>query len=219
MNTHESFWIYFTAKNKKGAAAILALLAVIGILLLLYFIQAGSFFGPATPGIMKKGPAKKPWTMEDLLVPADKIIKQPRKTQPSIDPGFKLNATVSYDKTPRGKARIEFDPSGEISGGWIADYSHDTKNYLYRAEFKGNIAAEKEYIDDDGFHDDSKLFIYAKGSYEKKMYSTATGTADSETGTSYLTGWLDKNKCLSAELTLTTDKTWSAVYDVEGCVE
>lgn len=219
MKTQESLRIYLTAKNKKGAAAILALLAVIGILLLLYFIQAGSIFGPASPGIMKKGPAKKPWTMEDLLVPADKIIKQPRNGQPSIDPGFKLNAAVSYDETARGKARIEFDPSGEISGGWTANYSHDTQNYSYRAEFEGNIVAEKKYVDDDGFSDDSKLFIYAKGTYEKKMYSTATGTADIETGTSYLTGWLDKNKCLSAELTLTTDKTWSAVYDVEGCVE
>lgn len=193
---------------KKGSILI-ALLIGMAILLILYAMDFRAIFGrnrlPATP-------EEVPWRQEDRIVGPDKLIKLPSPPKPAIDDDFTIRAPVTRDDADRGEITLNFKYSGAIDGTWSCQYQHDSRHYAFSADFAGNIDVTKKFVDDNG-PDKSKLFFIAKGKYTKKFAAEHTVNPSLETGIIYVTGWLDKDYRIDGAITITTDQTWSAVYD------
>lgn len=199
--------------QRKFGFALLLLLVAVAILALLYVIQMDAFFGPVTPG--GRTPAEhRPWLEEDRIVPSDQLIKPPQPPKPAISEPLTLNARVRLDESDRGTAILEFAVSGEVSGTWYCEYSHDDRDYRFDASFAGNIDVTKTYSEGD-ITDDSRLYFITKGTYKQTAYNAEAGTETSEEGLIYVTGWLHTDYSVSGLLTITTDRTWSATYTLE----
>ncbi len=192
---------------KKGSALI-ALLVGMVILLILYAIDFRAIFGT---GRLPAAPEEVPWRQEHRLAGPDQHIKLPSPPKPAIDENFTILAPVTRNDAPRGDITIDFTDMGEITGTWSCQYQHETRHYAFDANFAGNIDITKKFIDESGT-DKSKLFFIAKGIYTKKFAAPHTVNPSAETGTIYVTGFLDKNYQAQGAITITTDQTWSAVY-------
>jgi len=193
--------------------AVLLLLVAIAILALLYVIQMDAFFGPVAPGGRTLA-EHRPWLEEDRIVPSDQLIRPPQPPKPAINEPLMLNARVQLDESDRGTATLKFAVSGEVSGTWYCEYSHDDRNYRFDASFAGNIDVTKTYSEGETT-DDSQLYFITKGTYKQTAYNIKEGTATSEEGLIYVTGWLHTDYSVSGLITITTDRTWSATYTLE----
>jgi len=207
---------------RSGGVVVLLLLVAIAILAILYVIQMDAFFGPVAPG--GRTPAEhRPWLEEDRIVPSDKLIKPPQPPKPAINEPLILNAQVHLDGSDRGTATLKFAVSGEVSGTWYCEYSHDDRDYRFDASFAGNIDVTKTYLEEEVADesspseglDESRLYFITKGTYKQTAYSVEAGTETSEEGLIYVTGWLHTDYSVSGLLTITTDRTWSATYTLE----
>lgn len=197
---------------RRGLVVLLLLVAIV-ILAILYVIQMDAFFGPVVPG--GRTPAEhRPWLEEDRIVPSDKLIKPPQPPKPAINEPLMLNARVQLDGSDRGTATLEFAVSGEVSGTWYCEYSHDDRDYRFDASFAGNIDVTKTYSEGD-VADESRLYFITKGTYKQTAYNVEAGTETPEEGLVYVTGWLHTDYSVSGLLTITTDRTWSATYTLE----
>ncbi len=193
---------------KKGSILI-ALLIGMAILLILYAMDFRAMFGT---GRLPAQPEEVPWRQEDRLASGDKLIKLPSPPKPTIDDDFTILAPVIRDDACRGEITLNFKYTGAIDGTWSCQYQHESRHYAFDADFTGNIDVTKKFIDESGT-DKSKLFFIAKGKYTKKFAAEHTVNPSLETGTIYVTGWLDKDYQAEGAITITTDQTWSAVYD------
>lgn len=207
--------------QKKGSrgglcsrgAVLLLLLVAIAILALLYVIQMDAFFGPI--GTRGRVPAEhRPWLEEYRIVPGDKLIRPPQPPKPAISEPLILTANVWLDESDRGTAILEFAVSGEVSGTWNCEYSHDDRDYRFDAGFAGNIDVTKTYSEEE-VEDESQLYFITKGTYKQTAYNIETGIETSEEGVVYVTGWLRADYSVSGLITITTDRTWSATYTLE----
>jgi hypothetical protein len=193
--------------------ALLLLLVAVAILALLYIIQMGAFFGPVVPGA-KRTAEHRPWLDEDRIVPSDKLIKPPRPPKPAISEPLTLSARVRMDGNDRGTATLEFAVSGEVKGVWYSEYSNEDRDYTMEATFAGNIDIDKTYSMGE-LVDESRLYFITKGTYKQTIYNVQTGSTTLDEGLIYATGWLHTDYSVSGLLTITTDKTWSASYELE----
>lgn len=113
--------------QRKLGFAVLLLLVAVAILALLYVIQMDAFFGPVAPG--GRTPTKhRPWLEEYRIVPSDQLIKPPQPPKPAISEPLTLNARVQLDESDRGTVILKFAVSGEVSGTWYCEYSHDDRD-------------------------------------------------------------------------------------------
>ncbi len=192
---------------------LLLVLAAIAILAILYVIQMDAFFGPVVPGA-KRTAEHRPWLEEDRIVPSDKLIKPPRPLKPAISEPLTLSARVRMDGNDRGTATLEFAVSGEVSGAWSCEYSHENRDYRFDAGFAGNIDVSRTYSEGD-VTDESRLYFITKGAYRQTAYNVEAGTKTLDEGLVYVTGWLNTDHSANGLITITTDKTWSAVYTME----
>jgi len=198
----------------RRGVVVLLLLVAIAILAILYVIQMDAFFGPVAPGGRARA-EHRPWLEEDRIVPADQLIKPPQPPKPAISEPLTLNARVQLDESDRGTAILKFAVSGEVSGTWYCEYSHDDRDYRFDASFAGNIDVSKTYSEGET-PDDSQLYFITKGTYKQTAYNIKEGTATSEEGLIYVTGWLHTDYSVSGLITITTDRTWSATYTLEN---
>jgi hypothetical protein len=197
---------------RRGAVLLLLLIAV-AILALLYVIQMDALFRPVVPGAQRTA-VHKPWLEEDLIVPGDKLIKPPRPPKPAISEPLTLSARVRMDGNDRGTATIEFAVSGEAKGVWYSEYSNEDRDYTMEATFAGNIDIDKTYSTGE-IVDKSRLYFITKGTYKQTAYNAEAGTKTLDEGLVYVTGWLNTDYSVNGLITITTDKTWSAVYTME----
>jgi len=198
---------------RRRGVVVLLLLVAIAILAILYVIQMDAFFGPVVPG--GRTPAEhRPWLEEDRIVPSDQLIKPPQPPKPAISEPLTLIARVRMDGSDRGTAALEFAVSGEVSGTWRCKYSHEDRDYTFDATFAGNIDVSNTYSEGD-ITDESRLYFITKGTYKQTAYNVKKGTATSEEGLVYVTGWLHTDYSVSGLITITTDRTWSATYTLE----
>jgi hypothetical protein len=117
-------------------------------------------------------------------------------------------------ESDRGTATLEFAVSGEVSGTWRCEYSHEDRDYTFDAAFAGNIDASNTYSEQ-GVVDESRLYFITKGAYRQTAYNVEAGTKTLDEGLVYVTGWLNTDHSANGLITITTDKTWSAVYTME----
>ena len=193
---------------------LLAVLVAVAILMLLYFIDIKAIFGPKLRTKSEK-PTVRPWLEEQRIAGDDVLIKMPKAPKPVIDQDFTVTGQVISDDSDRGEINISFNTAGEVSGDWFCEYSVESRDYTFEADFAGNIDITKTYSDKKD-KDKSKLYFITKGSYTQTIYNSQTGNQTQEKGTIYTTGWLDNNYTATGVITITTDKSWSASYDFQA---
>ena len=197
--------------------ALASLIAVV-IVLVLYMTLMKAFFPASVPA--RGGSSVKqdrPWLLDDLILPPDKLVEMPKPPKLVIKNDFRLKAAVSREDTDRGFADLKFDNNGTVSGKWNCDYTHQQRQYSYIATYAGNIVADKEFEDEAGT-DESQLFFIVKGTYTQRMYHPDIGEKLTK-GIIYLSGWIAPDKNLTGKLTITTDDIedkdkWAASYDL-----
>jgi len=204
-----------TKKHTKhnGYAALLMLLIVLVIGMMLYFVDIRAIFGPSIP----TRPAKieeRPWRIENLIVPEEQDIKLPRPSKIDITEPLELAAQVQRNGQPRGSVKLRIAPDGRLLAKWESFYTHEKRSFKITAKITGNIDAKYLCNDETGNPDDSLLFFIGKGQYQQ-LTSVENGPAAEENGTVYLIGSLSPQKQIHGTLTITTDQSWSAVYEFQ----
>ncbi len=197
---------------RQGSALLAVLLAIV-ILMLVYYIDVTTIFGPSLPRKTDK-PQSRPWLDEERIVSAEKLITLPKPPKPQLDEAVTLNAAVTREGDDRGQLIIEFSSDGSVTTFWSCEYAQADRYYAYTAESAGNIDVSKEYIDNE-ILDASKLYFITKGEYEKTIQKLEPPPLpmDSEEGTIYVTGWLGADYGGQGKITITTDETWSIDYE------
>lgn len=195
---------------KKGFAVLIVLVAV-AIVMILYFVQMGTLFGPAG-SYEVKGIEDHPWVLEELLVAEGEDIKLPRKPKPTLDDPLTVTMGVRLDGADRGQATITFEPNGRIHSHWECGYLSDTVRYQITADMNGNIDAKHTYRDESG-KNKSCLFFIARGSYTKSPIED-NASVMGEKGTAWITGWLKSDLSINGHITITTNRQWAGVYRI-----
>ena len=197
----------------RPGSVLLVILFAIVILLLVYYIDVSTIFGPSLPRKTYK-PQSRPWLEEDRILSAEKLIKLPKPPKPQLEEAVKLTAAVTRDGDERGRIIIEFADDGRVKTYWSCEYAQAQRHYAYTAESAGNIDVSKEYMENE-IADASKLYFITKGQYEKTIQKLQTPPLpmDSEAGTIYVTGWLGPDYSGHGKITITTDQTWSIDYE------
>jgi len=196
----------------RQGSVLLAILLAMVILMLVYYIDVTTIFGPSLPRKTDK-PQSRPWLEEERIVSAEKLITMPKPPKPQLDEPVKLNAAVTREGDDRGLLIIEFADDGSVKTYWFCEYVQTDRYYAYSAQTAGNIDVSKEYMNNEIF-DASKLYFITKGQYKKAIQKTETPARpiDSEEGTIYVTGWLGADYSGHGKITITTDETWSIDY-------
>lgn len=203
--------------NKQGpdahfrcGSAMLVVLIAVAIGMVIYFLSMRTIFAPG----LERGsilPAARPWLQEDRILADDKIVEMPEAPKPEISEKFTLVARASRDGNSRGTIEITFDTHGRVAGRWRCGYSHGGQEYSYNASFRGNVDVDVAY-ESDGKKDKSLLYFITKGGYAQKSTSVESGVTGTEKGTVYVAGYLGPDRSATGEITITTDRKWSAVY-------
>ena len=194
--------------------AVLVVLVGIAILMLLYFIDISAIFGPAVRN--NSGSQSRPWLREELIIEQDELIVLPKSPKPTLDEDFAIAGTVSLNRQQRGGVDLSFNRNGQVSGRWLAEYSHEERYHRIEAKFSGNVDGEQTYRRAD-IVDRSKLYFITKGAYSESVYDSASDTyVSTAEGTVYVLGWIDPDYSGFGQITITTDRTWAVYYDWES---
>jgi len=203
------------ANNNRGGFVGLIVLVSVAIVLILYMTTMKSIF----PGVGSGGGVQedRPWLLDELILPADEIIDMPEEPKLVINEDFTVDAEVSRNDSDRGIAQLLFSYTGNVSGKWFCEYTHEDRTYNYAALYSGNIVTDKTFSDKNG-KDKSLLFFIVKGNYTQRVYHPEMGDKITK-GVVYLSGWVGPDKGLVGKLTVTTDNIedkdkWSASYDI-----
>ena len=193
----------------RNGSILLGLLICIVIIAMLYMVDFRAMFGTNR---IPASPEEVPWNQEELIIGPDELIELPKSPKPTLDNPFSLEAAVTRQEADRGTATINFSDMGEVDGQWSCQYTHEKRGYAFHAKFRGNIVTDKTWHDDNT-KDKSRLFFIAKGEYLKQFTDKGAAGISEENGTVYVTGWLTSDHNIDGAITITTDKTWSAVYN------
>ncbi len=201
-------------RHPKGFVAVLALLVVVAIGLVIYFMYANTIFKPT--GSLNKiyGDSKsvKPWLEEDRIAADGEIVDMPRSPKPLIREVKEFSLPVNRNGKPRGEIELTFHDNGRISGMWKSQFEESSQTRSYIGGFDGNVDTEKTFRRKD-FVRESYLYFIAKGPYTNVLRDEKNRMISQEQGTMYVTGYLTPDYTFQAgTITLTTDKSWSAHY-------
>ena len=202
----------FSLHTEKNGFVILLVLVAVAILMLLYFVQIDTLFGPGLPS-EPAGIEEHPWVLEELLVPDGEDIRPPRDPKLELDEPFNITAPVSRNDAERGKIVVAFDTDGRIGAMWQCTYEQSGTSFRVDAQTSGNIDTKRTYQDETG-KDKSRLFFIAKGRYIKMPLND--GAVEGEKGTAWLTGWINPDHTIQGHVTLTRNQQWAAAYAFEA---
>ena len=200
-------------RTEKNGFAILIVLVAVAIMMLLYFVQIDTLFGPGLPS-EPAGIEKHPWVLEELLVPDGEDIKLPRRPKLELEEPFSITAPVSRNKAGRGEVTVVFNTDRRIGANWQCTYEQAGMVYRVDAQINGNIHVKRTYQDEAG-KDKSRLFFIARGRYTKTPQGETAGTGG-EKGAAWLTGWIGSDHRIQGHVTLTTNQQWAAAYAFES---
>jgi hypothetical protein len=196
--------------DKHQGYAILIVLIAVAIMLMLAAVQMRVLFVGSGPK-PSTGIEQRPWLLEELLAGDDEAVKLPRPPKPQFAEILDVTGRVTRETSERGTVSIHFETNGRIRAAWNTEYRHAEQTIALSAEMTGNIQVGQTYEGPDG-KDKSRLFFIARGPYVKQTFDPAFPVRD-ERGTTWLIGWLHSDRRAEGHLTLTTDRTWSTVYD------
>lgn len=197
-----------------GFVAVLALLVVVAIGLVIYFMYASTIFKPTGSVRFRSDPkAEKPWLEEDRIVGAGQIIDMPQPPKPLIRETKTYSQEVTRNGKPRGEIELTFTDNGQVTGTWKGEFRESSQTREYQGSFEGNIDTGKTFRQKD-MTSESCLYFIAKGPYSNVLKDEKNRTISKENGTMYVTGYLTPEYTFRmGMITLTTDRSWSAHYD------
>jgi len=198
--------------TRKNGFAILIVLVAVVILMLLYFMQIDTLFGPGLPS-EPAGLEEHPWILAELLASEGEDIKLPRRPKLKLEEAFVITVPVTRNEARRGEVAVAFNTDGRISANWQCTYEQAGIPYRVDSQMNGNVHVKRTYQDKTG-KDKSRLFCIARGKYTKTpIDQTATG---GETGTTWLIGWINPDRSIEGHVTITRNEQWAAVYAFES---
>ncbi|MBN1125991.1 MAG: hypothetical protein JXA82_13365 [Sedimentisphaerales bacterium] len=202
-------------KHPRGAAALLMLLIVIVILMMLYFLDIGRIFGPSMTIQSGSGGSSedRPWLEEERIVDPGVTIPKPKPPKVSIEKTRSIKARVTREGQDRGWLELEFRPSGNVTGSWHCEFSHEKRETTFDATVEGNIDAGKTFEDDQGT-DKSLMYFITKGRYMEQVYNRTTTRGGVGGGEVFVTGWIGSDWHGQGKITLTTDRRASVNFDL-----
>jgi len=200
-------------RESRGGFALLILLVAVAILLMLYAADLSMLTGPLPRA--KKAKSQKqtlPWDEEHRLGIALEQAAKTTPQQPVIDEAMTLKCAVTRKGNRRGDIAITIRPNGQVDGNWRCSYTHEKTNYRIEADFAGNLDPTKVYTDQRGQADETKLFFITKGNYRQDTNQARSERVSTTEGVVYVTGWIEPELSAFGQITITTDKSWHAVY-------
>lgn len=202
-------------KNQKkecGFAAILGVLIVVAIGLLIYFADIKAIFGTAGGLSAKKTPADAAWTLESLIIPEDGTVGHPLAGQYQIEKPLAVAVSVIRGKDDKGTLKMRFTPDGRVAADWNAQIDQKGQTMQYQSRLAGNIVPDYAGSEGSQIEDKTQLFFIASGRY-RQITQPAGQPKKEEFGTAYLLGTLGADGHIQGTLTITTDRSWSAVFE------
>lgn len=201
-------------KKEAGFAAILGLLIVVAIGLLIYFADIKAIFGTSASLIGKKTPADDAWTLESLIQPEDAPAIRPLPGQYPLEKPLSAAVSVSRAGQDKGTLKMRFTPDGKVAADWNAQIDQKGQTMQYQSRLAGNIAPDYAGSQGAQIEDKTQLFFIASGRY-RQITQPAGQPKKEEFGTAYLLGTLSADGHIQGTLTITTDRTWSAVFEYQ----
>ena len=199
----------------RGGFALIMLIVVIAIGLIIYLMMIQTVM----PGLGNRHRGEpKVWDEEWRLDPcspewiaAAKKARRYLPMKPAILEETTLTGDVQLGGEPRGRVKLVFSPDGKVSGSWQSEYEHDQIRYRITAKFSGVTDSTKLY-EEGGAAQPELLYFITRGDYTQDSLDVKHDMERRQTGVVYAAGWLDLGLAARGEITLTTDRTWSAVY-------
>jgi len=199
-------------KKEAGFAAILGLLIVVAIGLLIYFADIKAIFGTSGIKSGRKTPADAAWTLESLLIPENGTVGRPLAGQYQIEKPLAIAAGVTRGKDDKGTLKMRFTPDGRVAADWNAQIDQKGQTMQYQSRLAGNIVPDYAGSEGSLIEDKTQLFFMASGRY-RQITQPAGQPKKEEFGTAYLLGTLAPDGQIQGTLTITTDRSWSAVFE------
>jgi hypothetical protein len=160
----------------------------------------------------------KVWDEEWRLEPnSPERMKEAKKTakylalKPQITEEVTIEGDVMLGADHRGKITLTFMPDGKIKGAWESQYAHGNIEYTVMASFAGVTDPTNIMMEQDKKRPEMLYFI-TRGGYVQKSLDTKNDVEGKEEGTAYAAGWMGADMASRGEITLTTDRTGSAIY-------
>jgi len=199
----------------RGGFALLMLVIALAIGLIIYMMMLRAVM----PGVGEGGREQvRVWDEEWRLDPESPERKKAAKKtakylslKPPITEELKLQGDVRLDNEDRGKIKLVFAPDGKVKGTWEAKYKHGDIEYEIAAEFAGVTDPTNTFREGEAVRTDLLYFI-TRGTYSQKSWDSKNERESEQKGVVYAAGWLDGAYQARGEITLTTDKSWAAVY-------
>jgi hypothetical protein len=195
-------WESKMKRDKNRGFVLIALLAAMLIIAMLYMANMSSMFGP----MHKNRPdEERPWFEEKRLLGKEAFpIKQTGKRGKAvINDETILKGSVQKDEN-RGDIEIVIEPNGTATGHWQCAYEYTDSSYTISAEFSGNIDPMKTYQNETG-KNYQLLYLITKGTYQQIKTDKNTGKQWPIKQTIYVVGWIDKDYSANGKLFLMAD--------------
>jgi hypothetical protein len=200
--------------RKSNGYAMIILIVIIGLGILVFFLQKAGVFKPKledpnTPGIMPWAEWKARQMLQDQ--------SQSPPAEPNI-PGLKFSGNVTEPKTndSRGQIVIYVGPQG-AAGDWSGTYYKGPEEMydITSAGFSGDLCPDKKYIDEKGNQDPSEFYYLCMGEFQ--MQQTGRQIVKILVGEIYVRLWLDKDdNMLSGRLFITSDYKYYEEFTFRG---
>jgi hypothetical protein len=190
-------------KDKNRGFVLIAILAVVLIIVMLYMINMTSIFGPMDKN---RPDEERPWFEEKRLVDKNAFpLKQTGKRgKVVINDETILKGNVQRKDEKRGDIEIVIEPGGLAKGHWQCAYEYTDSSYIISAEFSGNIDPMKTYQNETG-KNYQLLYFITKGTYQQIKTDKNTGNQWPSKQTIYVVGWVDKDYSAKGRLFLMAD--------------
>jgi len=126
---------------------------------------------------------------------------------------YDMNAKQKDATGPRGSIEMNFGTNGSVGGRWHGHYYRKDKegskvgHDISGAVFGGFICPQKIY-QSEGVEDTSKLYFIAQGEFTIQRTNYDTGKIKLMRGVFYMSGWLNKDRSISGEITVMTNNQY-----------
>jgi hypothetical protein len=192
-------------KHKSSGYALIIMIVIIGLGVLLFFLQRAGVFNPRpkdpnTPGIM-------PWAEWKARQMLQAQSQQPEQAEPNIAGPLRFYGNATEPETNDGRGQIElYIGPQSASGNWSGTYYKGPEEMydITFASYDGSFYPDKKYVDENGNEDPSKLYFLCVGEFQMQL--TRGQTVQILVGEIYVRLWLDKDdNILDGRLFLTSN--------------
>jgi hypothetical protein len=201
--------------SKRGGFVLIMIVVAVAIGLIIYMMMLRAVM----PDMGGDGNREaKVWEEEWRLDPCSperiKAAKKAKKylaLKPAITEKLSLEGAVTLGAEPRGRIRLVLLPDGSVKATWESKYTHGDVEYEITAESSG-VTDPTRTFEEGGTPRPELLYFICRGKYTQKSWDARNELAAEQTGVAYVDGWLSRELAARGQITLTTDKRGSAVY-------